>query len=179
MAKNVLKFLFFATVLAMMTICVNAQGEASTANGRPPQKEELPKNIQETLRKQEILKAKKDHEEMLKHSEEAIKLSEELEKSYTKNSSLSAEDRKKLDRLEKVLKKIRRELGGDDDTGKTETEIDEEKPSTVVTALKKLQSAATSLFNELKKTSRFSISVVAIQSSNSLLKIVRFLRFTK
>jgi vancomycin resistance protein YoaR len=178
MVKNLLKSILFISVFALMTICVNAQGEASTANGRPPQKEELPKNIQETLRKQEILKAKKDHEEMLKNSEEAIKLSKELETSYEKTNNLSVEDRKKLERLEKLLKKIRRELGGDDDN-KAESEMDEDKPSTVITALNKLQTSAMSLFDELKKTSRFSISVVAIQSSNALLKIVRFLRFTK
>lgn len=177
--KNTLsKLIFFASIFALMTICANAQGDASTANGRGVQKEDLPKNIQETLRKAEIQKAKKDHEEMLKYSEDTIKLSEELETSYSKNNSLSADDRKKLEKLEKLLKKIRRELGGDDDDEK-EAKIDEDKPSTVVAALKKLQSAATNLFGELKKTSRFSVSVIAIQSSNTLLKIVRFLRFSK
>lgn len=177
MTRFLLRSLFLLCVFALMSICAAAQGEASTASGRTPQKEELPKNIQETLRKQEILKAKKDHEEMLKNSEEAIKLSDELENSYKKTNALNVEDRKKLERLEKLLKKIRRELGGDDDGNQTESEPDEEKPSNIVSALKKLQTSASGLLDELKKTSRFSISVVAIQSSNALLKIVRFLKF--
>jgi hypothetical protein len=33
--------------------------------------------------------------------------------------------------------------------------------------------------DELKKTTRFSISAIAIQSSNTVLKLVRFLRLRK
>ena len=178
MAKNFLKVLFFAGFLAITSICANAQIDASTPSGRPRNQEEMPKNIKESLLKHKIDKEKKDHEEMLKNGEEAKVLSEELEKSFSATNSLSSEDRKKIDRLEKILKKIRKELGGDDDDEK-ESAIDEDKPSTIVNALEKLQSAATNLLEELKKTSRFSISAVAIQSSYSLLKIVRFLRFAK
>ena len=124
---------------------------------------------------------------MLERGEEALKLSEELEKSVAQNSKLSSQDQSKLERLEKIVKKIRKELGGDDDggeelEGKLETsfgEAEDVEPLTIVSAIKKLQSGAAKLVDELKKTTRFSISAVAIQSSNALLKIVKFVQFYK
>jgi hypothetical protein len=156
-----------------------AQGDASTPNGRP-RREELPKNIQETIAKQRIEREKKDYEELLQKSEEAVKLSEELEKSFTVSNQLSNDDRKKLDRLEKLVKKIRSDLGGDDDG---EQEVNEktktETLSTMESAFKTLQTNASQLFSEIKKSTRYSVSVIAIQTSNALLKLVKFIRFGK
>jgi hypothetical protein len=166
-----------------MLFCVTtfSQIDASTPGGKPPQKEDLPKNIKETLAKQRIEREKKDYEELLQRSEEAVKLSQELEKSFTNSNQLSAEDQKKLDRLEKLVKKIRSELGGDDDGGEPEAvEKDKpEKPSTIGSAFKTLQSNTAQLFDEIKKSTRYSVSVVAIQTSNALLKLVKFIRFGK
>ncbi|MCA1640193.1 MAG: hypothetical protein LC768_18035, partial [Acidobacteria bacterium] len=108
----------FLIVLAVM-IGVNAQTntpDASTSNGRTSSnKEDLPKSIKESLAKSRIESEKKDYEELLQRSKEALKITEELEKSFSQNNQLSVEDQKKLDRLEKLAKKIRKELGGDAD----------------------------------------------------------------
>ena len=56
---------------------------------------------------------------------------------------------------------------------------DNPKPSNLEEGFKYLQSTTTKLVDELKKTTRFSISVVAIQTSNNVLKLVRFLRLKK
>ncbi|HQU84743.1 MAG TPA: hypothetical protein PKY59_16510 [Pyrinomonadaceae bacterium] len=178
MFRNICKILFLSAFFTLSAVCCFAQND----NGRNiPNKEDLPKNIQESLEKKRIEQEKKDHEELLKRAEEAIKLSNELQDSYDKNKNLSADDKKKLEKLEKLLKKIRKDLGGDDDNGeKSDNDTDstkEDKPSTIFGALKKLTSDSVSLLDELKKTSRFSISVVAIQSSNTILKVIRFLRF--
>ena len=170
-------------IIGFSVISGFAQSEASTENGRPPQKVDLPKNIQETLDKNRIEKEKKDHEELLEKAQEALKISSELQESFTKNNGLSTDDRKKLDRLEKLLKKIRKELGGDDDGNESVEKVDnvikEENSPDSVSIVEKLRTTSVNLLDELKKTSRFSISVVAIQSSNLLLKMIRFLRFNK
>lgn len=177
------KFSTIFPVILLTLVCgaftaVFAQIDASTPNGRgSQQKEELPKNIKETLAKQRIEKEKKDHEELVKRTEEAVKLSQELEKSFTDANQLSSEDLKKLERLEKLVKKIRTELGADDETGEEEKADDNPRPSTMVGAFKTLQTNAVKLFDEIKKSTRYSISVIAIQSSNALLKIVKFIRF--
>lgn len=169
------RLLFTFAVLLTAVGAIFAQGDATTRNGTPAAKEDLPKNIQESLAKQRIERDKKDYAELLARGEEAVKISEDLEKSFTQNNQLSIEDRKKLDRLEKIVKKIRSELGGDDD--EQQVVFEDDQPATVVNALKTLQNNAGKLFGELKKTTRYSVSVVAVESSNLLLKVVRFLRF--
>lgn len=149
---------------------------ATFANAQPS-KEELPKGVKETLAKGRIEREKKDFEELLERGKEAVKLSDELEKSFTQTNQLSSGDRKKLDRLEKLVKKIREGIGGEDDDAKMIEAAD--KPSTVLNALETIKSNAVKLVDELQKTSRYSISVVAVESSNLLLKVVRFLRFGK
>ncbi|CAN5620668.1 hypothetical protein BH20ACI4_BH20ACI4_31070 [soil metagenome] len=171
---SIILFLLFA--FALLTVSINAQIDASNPYGRPRPEEPLPKNVQETLKKNELKQIKKDYEEMLANGEEAVKLSEELENSFEKNNKLIARDVEKLDKIEKLLKKIRKELGGDSTDEPEETVA---KPSSIKEAISTLKETAVGLFDELKKTSRYSISVVAIQSSNSLLKIVRFIRFWK
>ena len=167
-------FLIFAFCFSLAFAAnTQAQADASTRDGRPnPQKEELPKSIKETLLKAQIKQKQKEYDEMMEKGEEAVKLTEELELSFNQNNQFSNEDIKKLERLEKLVKSIRKELGGDDD------EEDTDKPSlSLQSAAGTLKEKVIGLFEELKKTSRHSISAIAIQGSNSILRIVRFLRF--
>lgn len=166
----------FFTIFLVLTAAVFAQAQgsdASSRNGVPP-KEEVPKGIQESLAKQRIEREKKDFDEMLERGEEALKLTDQLEKSFAEKNQFTADDQKKLERLEKVVKKIRSEMGGDDDDDEVE-----DKPSSIANALEILKDGTTKLVDELKKTSRYTISVVAVESSNALLKVVQFLRFRK
>ncbi len=170
----------FLIVFLLFAAEAYGQIDASTPSGRPRPQEELPKNIKETLAKQRIEREKKDYEELLEKSEEAVKLSEELEKSFSDSKQISDEDRKKLEKLEKLVKKIRRELGGGDDEEQEEKIAEAaQQNSTLGNALRNLQSNAVNLFNEIKKSTRYSISVIAIQTSNSLLKIVKFIRLSR
>ncbi len=161
-------FIFASFLVSTAIIGVKAQGDVTTRNGRP-RNEELPKSVKETLAKGRIDREKKDYEELIMRGEEAAQLSEELEQSFAKNNQLTSDDQKKLERLEKTLKKIRSELGGDDDD-------DEGSPASTQTALEKLQNYSLNLVEELKKTTRYSISASAIETSNAILKLVRFIR---
>ncbi len=173
MAGNFRRLIFSLFFVAAAALFVNAQSEAD--NSKPNPKEDLPKGIQESLAKQRIDRAKKDFAELLEHGEEALKISNELEKSFAQTNTLSGEDAKKLDRLEKVVKKIRTELGAEKDDDDNEKDT----PLSVSKALTSLKDDTIKLVDELKKTTRYSVSVVAVESSNALLSIVRFLRFRK
>lgn len=173
MRFRIFQFIFSSAIIIFASVFVNAQIDASTPSGKPKQ-EDLPKSVKETLKKYEIERNKKDHEKMLENGEEAVRLSEELATSFERTNQFSSKDAEKLERIEKLVKKIRNELGADD-----AEEKDEAKPSTMESAIKILRKTTVGLLDELKKTTRYSISVVAIQSSNSLLDIVRFLRFWK
>jgi hypothetical protein len=166
--------LFFAIIIISGTVAlVNAQSDATTRGGTA-EKEDFPKGIKESLAKQRVEREKKDFAELIQRSEEAVKIINELDKSFTVNNQFSSEDQKKLDRLEKVVKKIRNEISSDDDDSEAE-----DKPLSILNALKALKTNTLTLVDELKKTSRYSISVIAVESSNALLKAVRFLRFNK
>ncbi len=171
---------FYSFILIAFSLTASesarAQNDASSRSGEPTKVEDFPKGIQESLVKQRIDREKKDYAEMLARGEEAVKISSELEKSFARNSQLSVEDRKKLDRLEKLVKKIRSELGGDDDD---ETAVIDDQPLSMQNAFGALQNTTIKLADELKKTTRYTVSVVAVESSNLLLKVVRFLRFGK
>lgn len=173
------KLLIFSASAIFFCATINAQNDASTSNERTRQEEAPPKAVLENLKKMEADRSKKDYDEMLKNGEEAIKLSEEIELSFEKNSQLSAADFSKLERMEKLLKKIRGEMGGGGDDGDDEDKKDGKESLSIKNAVTSLKSSVVNLYDELKKTSRFSISVTAVQSSNSLLNIVRFLRIRR
>lgn len=171
------RLIFLAPVFFLVAVGADAQTDApdaSTRSGKPNQ-EDYPKGIQESLAKSRIEREKKDYEELLQNGDEAVKISEALEKTFSETNKLTAEDQKKLDRLEKLAKKIRRELGADDFDDAEE----DDKPSSMLNAFKTLQDSTAKLVAELKKTSRYSVSVVAIQSSNAFLRVVKFIRFGK
>ena len=166
---------FILILMAFAVVCVNAQADSSTRNGAP-KKEDLPQGIQETLAKHRIEREKKEFVELLERGKEAVKLTDELEKSFSENQQFLTEDRKKLDRLEKVLKKIRNDIGAKE--ADEPIELDN-KPLSVLNALKALKDNTVKLVDELGKTTRYSVSVVAVESSNIVLKVIRFLRFGK
>lgn len=168
--------IFTLVIIVCAVIFADAQADSTSRSGVPA-KDDLPTGIQESLAKQRIEREKKDFAELLSRGEEVVKISGELEKSFTQNNQLLSEDRKKLDRLEKLVKKIRGEIGGSDGDN-DDIELDD-KPLSIGNALKSLQNNTVKLVDELKKTTRYSVSVIAVESSNILLKVVRFLRIGK
>lgn len=180
LVKSVQTFLSILLVL-LAGISVSAQVDASMSSPsdrRKPNEQEV-KSISEMLIKQRLLKEKKDHEEMLKRGEEAVALSEQLEETFEQKSFLSDRDNHKLTDLEKLVTKIRKELGGDEVDDDVFVSNSETKPSTLKEAFTFLQSTTVKLVDELKKTTRFSISAAAIESSNAVLKLVRFLKLKR
>jgi hypothetical protein len=184
MLSSLIKFVVLVAVIAGGYDLVSAQPPTGIpdASNRDPRGENTPLGLKEMLAKQRVIQAKKDHEEMLERGEEALKIAQDLEASFEKNKTLSASDRQRLQSLENMVEKIRKELGGEDFDGVDATPVKAEdvpRPSSVEDAFKYLQSTTMKLVDELKKTTRFSISVIAIQTSNNVLKVVRFLRLRK
>jgi hypothetical protein len=82
-----------------------------------------------------------------------------------------------------LVTKIRKNLGADDDEELEEMAknavAQPKAPSSLEQAFNELKDMTGILVEEVKKTTRFTISAMAIQTSNSVLKLVRFLRFRK
>lgn len=169
-------FVILFCVIAYTQVCAQ---DAGLPNGRPSASnpDELPESFREGIAKQRIKAEEKEYKELIEKGEEAVKLSDEISQNYESHKNLTAEDTKKIDRLEKVVKKIRQDLGAKD-----EADPDDEKPDAPISlksAISGIKETTADLLSELKKATRHSISVVAIQSSNTLLNLVRFAKFNK
>jgi len=154
---------------------------AQGADGRPifPTKsdcESREEHIREACMRMRIEKEKKDHDEMLIRAEEVRRLSERLERSFSQTGRLSKDDIATLDTVERNAKKIRGELGGSDGDAKVDEVLRSGSSTPFADAVNALRNSASTLADEVKKTSRFSISASAIESSNTVLAVARFLR---
>jgi hypothetical protein len=176
-------FLIVFAVLIAGAVESYAQGTPASdpfPSSRRDPEPEVPKTIAENLVKMQIKQSVKEHEELLERADEALLLTEKIDYSLEKNGKFTDKDIENLERLEKVVGKIRKELGGDSD-GETDEKLSKEitQNPDLADAFQYLRSSTEKLVSELKKTSRHSISVVAIQASNSVIKIARFLRLRK
>lgn len=169
------------TLLLASAIC---SAQTNTPRTPPTQNQnedetdaDVPRSFRELMVKRRLAQQKKQHDEMLKRGAQALKISEDLESSYSKNGGLSAKDRQKLAQLEKIVTKIRNDLGGHDANDKDAKTAD--SPKSLDQAFVYLKSSTEALVSELKRTTRFSISAVAIETSNSVIRLARFLRLRK
>ncbi len=170
--RFLVRILFLVFIAAAAGTAVSAQRDPFD---RDRQREEEEKIVKEMLAKQQSEREKKEHEELLKRADTALELSDELEKAFEEGHQVAGDD-KRLAELEKVVKKIRDDMGGDDDKEDNEEAV-KDRPRDVKDAFLALRKSTLQLVDEVKRTTRYSISVAAIRSSNNVLKLVRFLRF--
>ena len=174
-----MRFLLVTFVFSLFSaVGVSAQSASNDLWPFPDRKrrDDDSKIVEEMLSKQQTAREKKEYAILVERSETALNLSKEIEMAFEKNDQLSESDRLKLEEFEKLMSKIRDDLGGDDD-GET-TLADEEKgpPKDAREAFLRLKRSTETLVAEIKKSTRFSVSVLAIESSNTLIRLARFLR---
>ena len=177
MLARTVQIIFIFSLIALGSVYICAQ--CVEDNSLFPEKkhpEEMSKGLKENCAKMRIEREKKDHQEMIERGEEVRRLSERLEKSLAQNGRLTDSDRSALEAVEKNAKKIRSELGGDDNDEKIDELLKAGDKSSLADAVSTLKNAAVDLADELQKTTRFSISATAIQTSNAVLTLARFLR---
>lgn len=127
--------------------------------------------IQEMLKRRELKYAEKEYHENLERSREAAKLGTELRDAYASSKNLSPNDFKKLERLEKLTRRIRSEAGG------SEGEVTlKEVPQRLETALQQAADVAEAMHKGVEKTPRLVVSTVVIERANELLEIIRYAR---
>jgi len=129
----------------------------------------------EMMARQGIKAAEKDHRENLERAREAAQLSTELRDSYLHSKTLSRVELKKLERLEKIVRKIRGEAGGSDGDVTIEN-----PPTQIESALTRLAEVSVKLRKRVEKTPRQVISASVIESANEALEILRLINgFTR
>jgi hypothetical protein len=119
-----------------------------------------------------ILKAeKKAYDEHVARAKEASDLAGQLKTSYAATNIFNAADQKKLERLEKLTKRIRNEVGG------SEMDADpKDLPSTVPDGINAMADMAKELYDEVEKTPRRVVSASLIEQANKLLAVIQFVR---
>lgn len=164
------------SIFALGCVAACAQGGERSLFPTRERPEDVPKGVKESREKIRIEKEQKDYDEMLERGEEVRRLTEHLEKSFAQNGRFSDTDLSSLEAIEKATKKIRSELGGSDDDEKIDDILGRDKVVSLAEAVNTLKSAVDTLVEELKKSNRFTVSAAAIQSTNAVVTVARFLR---
>jgi hypothetical protein len=176
------------SVLALLLIlsCANQTTAQSASQSRPSptprpvdpttgEKSEDPgplTTFEEEMRAKRAIKiAEKEYEDNVKRAKELSDLAKDLRQSSKSKSTLDRDDSKKLDRLEKLTKKIRGEAGGEDEEVKIE-----DRPGDTKTALTQIVDTAESLAKSVQNTPRQVVSASVIGNANVLLELIRIVR---
>ena len=118
-----------------------------------------------------LKKEKKDYEEHVERAKEVRDAAAELQKIYETARSFNAADYKKLERLEKLTRRIRSEVGGE----KTDADP-KDLPQQKDEAVPLLAAMAKELCDEVEKTPRRVISASIIDQANKLIALIQYLR---
>ncbi|MEP6946833.1 MAG: hypothetical protein ABJA02_13010 [Acidobacteriota bacterium] len=181
MRLTLIRFIFISLIAAFACGSAAAQAADNGSLFGKPDDKDSPSGVRDMLKRMEIEKDKKEFAELQDRGKEAAELSDELQRSIdVHHGELTSEDRVKLDTLEKMVKRIRRDLGGSDDDTVDKDDVDaEKKPASVNEGFASLRSETVKLNEELQKTSRFTVSTSAIRLSNVVLRLTRSLKFWK
>ena len=128
----------------------------------------------ETRTRMILKKEKKEYEEHVERAQEVRDLAAELQKTYEIARSFNAADYKKLERLEKLTRRVRNEVGG------SQTDADpKELPKTQDEAVSLLADMAKELCDEVEKTPRRVVSASIINQANKLIALIQYVRGTR
>lgn len=171
-------------IVAVLTAgCSSVAAQSSTARPRDPvtsisadksspDSESQTNSMAEEMRvKREIKYAEKEHKQNLERARAVSDLGQDLAACLKEKDSLDREDIKKLDKLEKLAKRIRSEAGGSED----EVTIDK-RPGDLVEALSCIAKVSASLNDKVQETPRQVISTSIIDKANVLLELIRIVR---
>jgi len=128
--------------------------------------------IDEELRAKRAIKAaEKDHLENIKRAREIAEIGKNLKESLKDKSVLDRDSLKKVERLEKLTKKIRSEAGGQEE----EVEIPK-KPSDLPSTVTQIADASEKLSKNVEDTPRQVVSASVIGDANVLLELLKMVR---
>ena len=121
--------------------------------------------------KHAIKLAEKEHQETLDRAREIGQIGKELQECLKNNSTFDRESLKKIERLEKLTRKIRGDAGGEDEEVKLP-----KRPTDMTSALTQIAEASETLSKDVQHTPRQVVSASVIGSANVLLELIKILR---
>ncbi len=144
-----------------------------TADGTMKEPEDRPlTTFEEELRAKRMIKmAEKEHEENIKRAHEIAEIGKDLRDTLKDKTVVDRDSLKKVERIEKLTKKIRGEAGGGDE----DITIDN-KPSDLCGTVTQIAEASESLSKHVQDTPRQVVSASVIGKANVLLELLKMLR---
>jgi hypothetical protein len=136
-----------------------------------PQPRPLGSPEAELLKRAEIRHEEESHQEMVERADEAAQLGVGLREAFDKYKSFNREDLKRLERMEKLARKIRSSAGGSDDDEQLK-----DPPAQLDQAVARLAEVSGRLGESVRKTSRLVVSGAVIEGSNELIELIRHIR---
>jgi hypothetical protein len=143
---------------------INGKKDSDTRFGSP----------ENEMRSKLIIKEEKKHyEENLGRAREVSELATQLSNNYESKKAFNPDDSKRMERLEKLTKRIRNEAGGSDSTEGAELK---DICTTMMETLKHLAEMTDDLRKMVEKTPRQVISAAVIDQANRVLGVTQHLR---
>jgi hypothetical protein len=174
-------------VAALIAVALTAGISFSQTTSTPPRPAATPPRIdgaknpddssplttfeEEIRAKREIKLAEKDHQQNLDRAHEIADIGKQLKESIRGKSASDGDYLKKIERLEKLTKKIRGEAGGED-----QDVTIPKQPTDLSAALTEIAEAADALSKDVEKTPRRVVSASVICNANVLLELIRVAR---
>ena len=135
------------------------------------EREQVSEMEEEMRAKQAIKFAEKGHQENLDRAKEIGNIGKEIKAAAKDTPLLSTESEKKIERLEKLARKIRGDAGGDDQ----EVEL-KNRPADLPSAITRMGEAAEKLSKDVQNTPRQVVSASVIENANVLLELIKLVR---
>ena len=175
--------IFLTAFLLLFIAAMSSAGSFAQSRPSPPSNTQQPSEdkhdpdvdfgARETdTRTRLIIKAeKKAYEEHVERAKEAKQIAVDLKTAYEAKQALGSADQKKLERLEKLTRRIRNEVGGSDDDADPK-----ELPKSLGEAVESMVKMTEELCDQVEKTPRHVISAAIIDQANKLIGVIQFVR---
>jgi hypothetical protein len=179
-ATTSLIFLVIGILVLFAHIAVAQTNTQKTQTTRPPEADKSSSSdddaplttFEEEIRAKRAIKiAEKEHQTTLDRAREISQLGKDLQESLKQGKALDREDNKKLERLEKLTKKVRGDAGGE----ASEVKLDSQ-PGDLAATVNRLVEVTESLSKSVQSTPRQVVSTTVIDNANVLLELIRMMR---
>jgi hypothetical protein len=128
--------------------------------------------LEEEIRVKRAIKlAENEYRENLERAREVAQIGAQLRDTYQQKKILGRDENKKLERMEKLAKRIRSEAGGSGEEAPPDP-----SPVELEKALARLAELSESLQKSLEKTPRQVVSAAVIEQVNVILELIKFAR---
>jgi len=163
-------------VLMPFTCHAQTGGAASSGSLKPEERANarLEQHQKEMMSRMRVKREKSLHENHLARAREVAQIAALLKSQYETRQNLDRDGMKKLEQLEKTVKKLLTQAGGDDDDTKNSDAAAQFRD--LPAAFTQLALQSNTLQIAVENTPRLVVSTSVIDHANDLLGVIRFIR---